>query len=344
MADYILLGGARKNVGDFLIGERGVQLLAHYRPDRTREVWDRFVPLDARLDAVNRSRAVILLGGPAYESDFYPSIYPLTRPLEKIRVPIIPMALGWGGQPAGDWTRFAFTPRSVEALRWMHSRIPASSCRDVVTRELIQRHGVANVVMTGCTAWHHVPSLGQPFQARREVETVVVTAGARRQWYGQNVTLLEHVRQRFPAARRYCVFHRGIGWDRHTSIPNALFHRCLAARARRLGYEVIDAAYDLRKIDFYHQCDLHIGYRLHAHLFFLSIRRPSFLIQEDGRGVGATLSLGTPDVAASEDAPVAALMRAIDGALEDRFRAFASVAARLDEAHGVMRDFIRGLP
>ena len=37
-------------------------------------------------------------------------------------------------------------------------------------------------------------------------------------------------------------------------------------------------------IDFYSDAQLHIGYRLHAHLFMCSTSKPSILIAEDGRG------------------------------------------------------------
>jgi hypothetical protein len=277
MADYILLTGARKNAGDYLFGERGRELLAHYRADRTCVEWDRFAPLDGRLDEVNRARAVILLGGPAYAAGFHPAIYPLATPLDRITVPVVPLALGWGGEPDRDWSRFAFTPASRDALHWIHSRISASSCRDQPTLEILGRHGINNVVMTGCTAWHHLPSLHRPFQEPSTVRLVVVTTAANRRLYRQNVELLDRISDRFPEATRYCVFHRGIGWDRQSTPPNALFHLRLARRARQRGYEVVDAADDLRKLDFYHECDLHVGYRVHAHLFFRSIRRPSFL-------------------------------------------------------------------
>jgi hypothetical protein len=38
-------------------------------------------------------------------------------------------------------------------------------------------------------------------------------------------------------------------------------------------------------IQSYTACDLHVGYRVHAHIFCSSISRPSVLLSEDGRGV-----------------------------------------------------------
>ena len=48
----------------------------------------------------------------------------------------------------------------------------------------------------------------------------------------------------------------------------------------------------------YDEAEIHVGYRLHAHLYFLSHRKPSFLLEEDGRGRGASEALGLRGVPA----------------------------------------------
>ena len=45
---------------------------------------------------------------------------------------------------------------------------------------------------------------------------------------------------------------------------------------------------------FYEKMDFHIGYRVHAHLYFLSRRVPTVLINEDGRGTGMVTTLKMP--------------------------------------------------
>ena len=49
-------------------------------------------------------------------------------------------------------------------------------------------------------------------------------------------------------------------------------------------------------MELYRDCDLHVGFRVHAHIFFLSIRKPTFLLQVDGRGRALSETLGLPDV------------------------------------------------
>lgn len=45
-------------------------------------------------------------------------------------------------------------------------------------------------------------------------------------------------------------------------------------------------------IDQYSKSDLHVGYRVHAHILASSISKPSILIAEDGRGKGLYQVIG----------------------------------------------------
>ena len=86
---YTLLVGARINAGDYLIGHRGMALIEKFTPAKRWIALDRWKTLDSELGTVNKSRAVVLLGGPAYKADFYPRVYPLSSSgLDAIRVPI----------------------------------------------------------------------------------------------------------------------------------------------------------------------------------------------------------------------------------------------------------------
>jgi hypothetical protein len=342
--DYVLLSGARKNVGDFLIAERGLSLLSRYRPDRTVALLDRETALDDKLAEVNAARALVLLGGPAYAPDFWPGVYPLCADLARLCVPVIPLALGWCGEPARAPERFAFDAASLRALRWIHERIAASSCRDELTAGLLRRHGVANVVVTGCTAWHDLESLGRELRRPEPIAHIVFTPGARRALALQNAELLARLRARFPDAEISVVFHRGLRADAWTRRSDAWLARLLAWRARRLGCRVVDAAFDVARIAFYREADLHVGYRLHAHLAFLSMRKPSLLLQEDGRGIGASASLGLSDVFAFDEGAVDRTLARLEREIATGFESFAPLARRLDRAHDRMREFLLALP
>ena len=76
--------------------------------------------------------------------------------------------------------------------------------------------------------------------------------------------------ERYPDATLTCSFH-----SRLTDSD-----RQLRELAKDRGFEVVLASHDTKNIEFYNDCDLHVGYRLHGHISFLRRRLPSVLIGE----------------------------------------------------------------
>jgi hypothetical protein len=68
----------------------------------------------------------------------------------------------------------------------------------------------------------------------------------------------------------------------------------LAEYARARGFQVFAARSPEEAQAFYNGCDLHVGSRLHAHLYFLSQAKRSFLSAVDGRSAGMARTLGFP--------------------------------------------------
>jgi hypothetical protein len=182
----------------------------------------------------------------------------------------------------------------------------------------------------------------------------------------QSLEVARRVAEIWPEAEKFCSFHRGLDTS-DALIPAAdVENNCyIAERADALGFDVIDVTGDASKLDFYDECTLHVGYRLHAHLHFLSARKPSLLIEEDGRGAGASHALGVRGVPAfrpdrlgrlrlaagrfaspyrvDERAP-AKVERMLASDVEARFARFAGLARTIDRHFSRMEAFIRGLP
>lgn len=279
---YVLLTGAKKNLGDFLIGDRTLALLRHFKPKAEFVRMPSWLPLDSA--AVDEASALIILGGPGYQPNFYPGIYPLRSPLEGLRRPIVPLGMGWKGIPGDAETeeRYTFAPQALEALRWIASRTRWLGCRDIPTATVLRRHGLYNTLMTGCPVWYHLASLGTAMRLPQCVERLLFTPPQHVLYAEQSIRVAEVLSQVFPSAERICAFHRGLSdWST----------RRIADSVRGLGFEVRDVSGGVEKSDFYAQCHLHVGYRVHAHLQFLSERRPSLLLHEDGRGIGASGAL-----------------------------------------------------
>lgn len=335
---YILLSGAIKNVGDFLIFERAKELVKRYRKTDDLLVLPRWKDLAPHLDRINRSRAVIMCGGPGYARDFFPGILNISGGLESIKVPIIPLGVGWSGK--GTPEAFQFTEKSINAIQEIHSRIDNSSVRDVVTQKILNDNSFDRVIMTGCPAWYHLPSVEKGFKRPREIKKVVITNPAKSSNFKQAASVLGLVRKRFPKAEKFLVFHRGLFPGHGNGPRGTALNMGLAAYGRMNGYTVVDASYSLEKIEFYKECDLHIGYRVHAHIYFLSVRKPTVLIQEDGRGVGQSMTLKTRDVHAEGKSVLAGLEKTLDSYEAENYSSFEETVGIMQEKHSVMRSFI----
>ncbi len=119
----------------------------------------------------------------------------------------------------------------------------------------------------------------------------------------------------------------------------------------------MDVSGGLDRIGFYETCDFHVGYRVHSHIHFLSRRRPSFLLHEDGRGRGMSAALSVLGIDAFERAglfrhrgirpgrdTVEMLTAYVDEEVANGFARFAGMPAVLDAHYAIMQRFVMGLP
>ncbi len=333
-----ILTGAQKNVGDYLIGSRSRKLLRKF-VDRDIVNLDRFENQDKNIDLINKSRAVFLCGGPAYAKNIYPGIYPLVSNIDSIKVPIIPFGLGWSGRPFGQPEQFKFDHSSKVFLDKVHAKIEFSSCRDEVTHAVLKQQGYNNVKMTGCPVWYDLDSIGKELNAEC-FERIVFTTPAAPSLIKQNHVLMRELKKQFPKAEVVCSFHRGILPDRYTSIRYGAAYASMALGAKLLGFKVIDTAYGLEKLSFYKGFDLHVGYRVHAHLDFLSRRKPSVLINEDGRGLGMVRSLKLPELNYNDPDLVGKYKTVLENYKESNIEDLSASISIIESKFNVMKGFL----
>lgn len=309
---YTLLIGTKENAGDFLIVDRAKKLLNEHRPEHEFLEIRRWEPLNPYLEDVNKTSAIILCGGPAYQTNFYPGIYPLVENLTRINVPIIPFGLGWKGFPGDETTleNYSFTSSSITLLRKIHGEARVTSCRDYLTKRVLAKHGFNNVMMTGDPAWYDLTRIGKSFEPPSDVNSIVISTPANSIYHSQSLELTKALKKLFPKAEFLCTFHHGWKDSRYLLPKMAAGFRHLKEAFESSGFETITIAADLQRMeDLYRAADFHVGYRLHAHLFFLSQRKPSFLLEEDGRGRGVSETIGLRGIRAWSRNGVDAMMK-----------------------------------
>ena len=371
----VLLSGAKKNIGDFLITDRVRALLQRLIGDEI--LWlPNWEPLDGHEAEIGAARAVIVAGGPGYRPAMYGGVYPLfsdPEALARLGVPVRFLGLGWKGEPGDEFSleHYRFTPRTLALVRALGDRARFSA-RDHLSLAVLARNGIPGV-MTGCPVWYDLDCLGNALRIPVEVRRVVFTPPEQQLFHGQSREILRGLRRLLPDAEIVVAFHRGIEADSQTPPKTAAILTEYAAFARSLGCLVEDVSYDLSRIAFYDACDLHVGYRLHGHLYFLSRRLPSVLLEEDGRGRGAAEALGAPSVRAWEltwssrlaraassarmarvlarrypvktarPAAVAETLDTVRAEIAGGFARCAAVPARIDATWPVMEEFVRGI-
>lgn len=295
---FITLTGAKKNVGDFLITGRAIELLEHIAPEFEYVLRPHWQELND-IEFINKSEGIIILGGPGFQMNMYPGVYKLVENLKDIKVPIYTLGTGWKGVPGDRTTErlYEFTDSAQRMLNIMDNTPAGMSCRDYQTKRALNNNGYNNVTMTGCPVWYDIHSLGEKFTAPKEIKRVVYTPAQDETFSEQSIEVLDFLINKYKNAEIIVSFHRGIGViDEFTPKSDAENTKKLADKAEKMGAKVVDVSYDRAKLDFYDDCDLHVGYRVHAHIYFLSKRMPSILLHEDGRGNGVSEALESPGV------------------------------------------------
>jgi hypothetical protein len=294
---YVTLTGGKNNAGDFLIKHRAFELLRWLRPDRQiidYNAWEKITP--EKLQVINESRALILLGGPALRKDMFPGIYNIDEP-QKIEVPVISMAIGWKSV-SGEWRdsrKYPLHPLTIELVKSANVKGIEWGVRDYPSWNALSTKGLDGVTMTGCAALYSREHLHTNIQLSSidKIRSVSFSLGVGfrndPKLDAQQKQIILKLRKMFSHADFTAVFHHGIG-DNYSSSDGASkellrSHQQLAEWLKENAIKFVDisgsADYLIRH---YEQTDLHIGYRVHAHIFMSSISKLSVLINEDGRG------------------------------------------------------------
>jgi hypothetical protein len=377
---YVLLTGAKNNAGDFLIRHRARALLEAIRPDRSLIEFNAWEAIDEeRLAQINASEALLLTGGPALQPSMADGVYRLDPALDRIRVPIMTFGIGWKSV-SGRWQDTRSYPLSAATLRLLE-RIEAtpgsSSVRDYHTLNVLESRGFKSFTMTGCPALYELEHVGRPFTPPDDVAHVTFSLGVgfatSRSLEQQLHDALLRTRDVVAPATQTAAYHHGL--DRtYLDSPGAnqelwRAHQRLRDWLETQGIAYVDVSGSVEALlDHYAVADLHVGYRVHAHILMSSLSKPSLLVAEDGRGTALSDVLGGVIVTAHDGRPPSLARKALRrlGLPVDRVRAashladdlafhlthelrqgfprMAATRSAIDRHYDVMASFLRRLP
>jgi hypothetical protein len=301
---YVILTGSKNNAGDYLIKYRAKQLFSDLRPDRKIIDINGWEQLNAeKLSIINESKALILMGGPALIENMVPKVYALTNNLEDIKVPIIMMGVGWKSKN-GNWDdtyRYPLNEKTKSLLKKIDNSGYLSSVRDYHTLNAIRFNGFNNFLMTGCPAYYDRDFINTELQCK-VINKVAFSLGvAFVESSSMEMLMKENIlacKERFINKEFEVVFHHSLDRDKFkldykSSPSHVIKHNKFAdwLESEGIGYVDISGSAE-NLINYYSNVDLHIGFRVHAHIFMNSIARQSILVSEDGRAKGVKGAIG----------------------------------------------------
>jgi hypothetical protein len=300
---YVLFTGGKNNAGDYLIKKRAVALLSEYRPDRDIIDFDGYRSLsDKDLDVVNGAKAVLLTGGPALHRNMVPNVYRLREDLNEIKPPITCFGIGWHSAQGGwsDTHNYPLSAKTLELLGRIKSDGLPMSVRDYHTQNVLFINGHQNVVMTGCPALYASENeLSNTINT--SIDKVAFSLGVAlknspKMFEQMQETLLRLI-DLYSKTKVEVVFHHGL--PKNGKTINGVSLRLDQAQIKfknwmdSNGINYIDISGNAENlIEYYRGVDLHVGYRVHAHIYMSSVKKPSLLISEDGRGLALDRVLG----------------------------------------------------
>lgn len=282
-----LLSGAYKNAGDFLITKRSEELLKFCLKDV--EIV-KFLRSEAgsNIESINECDAVVFCGGPIYLKNverYLPSVFFNG----KIKVPMMILGGGWYGKDSESIYKYRFS----ELTKVFFAKIDRElglSCRDWHTMKTLGKESFSSLTMTGCPAWYSIEHMSlnslvvKPWS---EIKNICVSDPADGKNYGLLLDLIEYLAGRYPSSAIKLICHRGLKFSNE-----------IAESIKTKNVEIVDISNDSSGFSLYDQCDLHVGFRVHAHIYNLSVRNRTVLIEEDGRGGGVNDALGLVGVKA----------------------------------------------
>ena len=340
---YIALTGAKKNSGDFLITDSAIKLLEEIRPDRIIIKYPAWKLVGENLDIFNNSKAVLILGGPGYRIDSYPKVYPLANNLNKLQIPIIPIGLGTIYRNS-DLPNIKSTPKNLLFVQKLRENIE-NGCRGPNSKLLLETLGISNVNLIGCPAFHCGNSpKDAAFFKPETINNIAFSLPAKLERFIEVEKILDQLLSKVPDSKLTLFLHRGGEIKDEYSMPDDFKISELAkSLCSKYKTKLENISYSSRGFDKYLKADLHLGYRVHAHIFCISHLRPSYLINEDGRGEEIQKALELPSI----DSGDLENQNVVNSILQDQAKdwsIFDQVPLTLEKYKVRIEEFILNLP
>jgi hypothetical protein len=318
-----------RNVGDNLIASSAIKMIKSRRPDFNPVIAFREKPLDGFSRKKVRN---VIAPGFSVSNNVYPDLFALYTDMTRLNS-FFPIGCSFQHVVPARASFFdeAYNPKTLDFLKFVTDVSGPLPCRDQLIVERLESFGLP-AVYSGDLAFFNEDKINTAFVPPPEIKSLVFTIQHHVKYLEQSLALLKLLRKEFPDAKRYVAFH---------SVPGVV-PQAVAARAAELGFGVMHQYGDVANLEKYDDIDLHVGYRLHGHIYFLRQRKPSVLMVEDARAFGVANTEGTAygcidafslkTTEADERAPDIA-MEFLRSRIKDRFKGYHELFSFVDRTY-----------
>lgn len=309
MKKILVAGRPYSNGGDFLIYDRMIKVLKASCPEASITL---NLDNDAQfeIEKLNEYDAIITGGGGAQYAEDYVRTSFLYQHIDEITVPIHYMGTGLYGADGEDATLYEY-PYSDEIIAYFNKVIERGgqlASRDWIVDTVLRNSGIKGVVMAGCPAWYNLELLEKAedsavFEggfAGRDMKTIAVSnhgltknAQDHDRKLSQIQSLIHFLQERFSGAKVLLTFNDG-----YITKYSKDYNLVLKKWAEEHDITCVDLSSDAEKFKALDGVDMHVGFRVHTHIYCISCMIPSLLIEEDIRGYGMNETMCLPHITA----------------------------------------------
>lgn len=282
-----LLHGAKNNAGDFLIKNRTELLIKSMYPECQIKEFFRNELID--IDVANKCDITVLAGGPLLMNE----AYPIFEQAMAIDNPLLIFGIGCFLPSYANAYNYCIDNKIIDVLKKSISEFKYIGCRDFVSANILRNNGIDATVMTGCPAWYDLDYLcNKNYFIKRlaQAKTICISDCGSEMYTNDLIELMKYVSRFFGQCKIYLVCHKNKDNNE------------LISSAKELNIEYINILNSEDGFEVYDKCDLHIGFRVHAHIYCMSHRKLSILLSEDYRGIGVNNALGLNNINVYENA------------------------------------------
>lgn len=286
---YLLITAPITNGGDYLI-ERAMEKLLEER----KIEFDLIRADEVKGCNIDKSyKAIITGGGPKFSDRlFIEDNLGINSIIDSCSIPIHYLGSGvYGDSPLCRYVyNYKFDSKTIDYMNKISTKAGSFGCRDVISYRILKNNGCKNVFYTGCPVWYLNKEESKRIEKRKIVisdpgvtkkkEEQVVRAE-------QAIKVIHFIRDKFPDDEIIFTFNNGIE-TKYSFVCNNLIRNYL--NENHIKYYNLEKNSSLFSV--YDDARLHIGFRVHSHLYCLGKKVPSILIEEDLRGYGMNESLG----------------------------------------------------